>query len=60
MKTIKILFAPDGTSKMEAFGYSGKQCLADTAHIEAAIGKLSGSRVTKPEMHRPNKLLVRQ
>ena len=60
MKTIKILFAPDGTSKVEAFGFAGKACTDATKFIENAIGKLSAPRHEKPEMRRVNKALVRQ
>jgi hypothetical protein len=50
MKTIKVQFAPDGTSKVEAFGFSGKACVDATRAIEAAIGK-SSQRTDKKEMH---------
>lgn len=58
MKSIKIVFAPDGTSTVEAFGFSGKECLAATKSIEEAIGKV-GSSKPKPEMHRAAQATLR-
>jgi hypothetical protein len=40
----------DGTTKVEAVGFQGKDCLAATAAIEAALGKSTG-RELKPEFH---------
>jgi hypothetical protein len=51
MKRIVITFAPTGRSTVEAFGFSGKECLAATRSIEEAIGK-TGVDKPKPEMHR--------
>lgn len=60
MKKIKILFATDGTSKIEAFGFSGTGCTDATKLIEMAIGKLSGPRHEKPEMRQGSDPLVSQ
>ena len=38
-KRIEILFGPDGERIIEAFGYKGKGCKADTKFLEDALGK---------------------
>jgi hypothetical protein len=58
MKKIVIDFAPDGKSTVEAFGFSGKDCLSATKSIEEAIGKASADK-PKPEMHRAVRATVR-
>lgn len=60
MKKIKILFAADGSSKIDAVGFAGASCTDATKVIEAAIGKLAGPRVEKPEMRVKAATLVRQ
>jgi hypothetical protein len=60
MKKITILFGRDGSSKVEAHGFSGKACTDATKAIEMAIGKLAGAREEKAEMRGINKALVRQ
>jgi hypothetical protein len=49
MKKIIITFEKDGTSKVEAHGFSGKACLSATEDIERAIGK-AGARESTREM----------
>jgi len=49
MKKITIVFAPDGTTKIDAAGFSGKACLKATEDIERAIGS-TFIRQAKPEM----------
>lgn len=39
MKKIVITFDKRGGSKMEAFGFTGTDCIAATKSIEEAIGK---------------------
>lgn len=48
MKKIVVTVAPDGSSKVEAFGFTGSACLRATQDIERAIGKLE-MRKAKPE-----------
>jgi len=49
MKKITIVFAPDGSTKIDAAGFSGKACLKATEAIEQAIGATL-IRKPKPEM----------
>ncbi len=49
MRKIKVTVAKDGTTRIEAFGFSGKECLSATKAIEDAIGAVN-SRKAKPEM----------
>lgn len=58
-RKITILFGRDGSSKIEAHGFTGTSCTDATKIIEAAIGKLSAPRQEKPEMHAKAKQLVR-
>lgn len=48
MKKIVVTFEADGESTVEAFGFSGGDCLAATKTIEEAIGKV-GSRKMKSQ-----------
>jgi hypothetical protein len=47
-KLIKVTIAPDGTTKLEAIGYTGIECLKDTRVLEEALGA-TGKRSPKPE-----------
>ena len=47
-KRIEITFNEDGSSSVEAHGFSGQGCKAATADYERAIGT-SGTRKMKPE-----------
>jgi hypothetical protein len=38
MKTIQILFGPDGEVEIEAIGYQGKGCKDATRFLEEALG----------------------
>jgi len=49
MKKIVMTFGKDGTTKIEAFGFSGAACLAATKDLEEALGAVE-KRDKKPEM----------
>ena len=60
MRKIKVVIAPDGTSKIDAIGFQGKACIDATKAIEQAIGNLAGARKEKVEMAQSaRKLTVR-
>jgi hypothetical protein len=46
MKKIVVTFEPNGDTSVEAFGFSGGDCLKATKSIEDALGKVEG-RVMK-------------
>lgn len=48
MKKVTITITPDGETKIEAAGYSGDECIKDTAAIEQALG-VAGPREPKLE-----------
>lgn len=50
-KTIEVIIEKDGSTKVEAFGFTGKNCLKETESLEEALGKLQ-SRTAKPEMNK--------
>jgi len=50
MKRISLDFAPNGTCRIEAFGYEGSACLNATEAFERALGGVQGERIEKPEM----------
>lgn len=50
MKKITVTIGRDGSTKVEADGYSGGECLEATKAIEAALGEVD-ERETKPEMY---------
>lgn len=45
MKKIVIVFDKKGQSTIEAFGFSGGECLKATKDIEEAIGKAEGRKM---------------
>ena len=45
MKKIVIVFDKNGGSKIEAFGFTGGDCLRATKDIEEAIGKAEGRKM---------------
>lgn len=47
-RKIEILFRPDGSTKIEAFGFKGPECEKATAVFEEALGRVA-SRARKPE-----------
>lgn len=48
MKQIKVTIDLDGTSKVEAIGFTGTSCKQATGAIEKALGKVTKT-VAKPE-----------
>lgn len=49
-KTIEIIVAPDGSSRIETKGYSGNSCREASRFMEQALGQ-SLSEQLKPEFH---------
>lgn len=49
MKKITITITQDGESKVEASGFTGDECVKETAPIEQALGAVEGERVRKLE-----------
>jgi len=39
MKTVKVTFDEKGNATIETSGYSGGECMSETAELEAALGK---------------------
>ena len=50
MKRITLLVRPDGTSVVEAVGWSGADCRAGTEFLEQALGQRLSERLT-PEFY---------
>jgi hypothetical protein len=48
MKKLVITFETDGNNTIEAFGFTGGECLKATKSLEEALGKV-GSRTMKSE-----------
>jgi hypothetical protein len=48
MKRIEIEYFPDGSTKVEAFGYEGESCVSATREIEERHG-LVKEFIKKPE-----------
>ena len=57
MKRIDITVGPDGSTEVEAHGFSGKACSDATALIEKAIGTVKKDR-KKAEYHKPSQQKV--
>ena len=52
MKTIEVVVASDGTSRVETKGFHGAECQQASLFLEAALGqRLNGSLTT--EFHEP-------
>jgi Protein of unknown function (DUF2997) len=49
-KTIEIIVAPDGTSRVETLGFVGSACREASQFIEQALGKRTGEQL-KSEFH---------
>jgi len=49
-KTIAIIVAPDGSSRVETKGFSGSDCQAASRFVEQALGKSTGEQL-KPEFY---------
>ena len=50
MKTIQIIVAPDGSSRIETHGFTGGACREATRLLEAALGKTTSEKLT-PEFY---------
>ena len=50
MKTIEIIVAPNGQSKVETKGFTGSECREASRFIEQALGLQTGE-VLKAEFH---------
>ena len=48
MKTITLIIAPDGKTKVEAHGFTGSSCTDATKFIETALGRKTEQQF-KPE-----------
>jgi hypothetical protein len=46
MKTIDIIVAPGGQTKLETKGFAGSQCRDASKLLEAALGKATEERLT--------------
>ena len=46
MKTIEIIVAPDGATRVETKGFSGNQCQEASRFIEQALGQQTGENLT--------------
>lgn len=47
MKTITVEFDEAGNPKVSVSGVAGKSCTKETADIEAALGKVTGTQKTR-------------
>ena len=52
-KTIEILVAPNGHSRVETKGFSGSECREASQFIEQALGRRTGEQLTN-EFHQQN------
>ena len=50
MKTIEIIVAPDGKSRVETKGFTGSECREASKFIEQALGN-HVEELLKPEFH---------
>ena len=50
MKTIEILFGPDGRSRVETKGYTGTDCRDASRFLEQSLGEQT-TEILKPEFH---------
>jgi hypothetical protein len=51
-KTIEVTIKKDGTSKVEAFGFTGGACMKETEGLEEALGQVTG-RSMKSDASKP-------
>ena len=45
-KTIEIIVAPDGRATIQTKGFAGSSCRDATRLLEAALGEVTGERLT--------------
>ena len=50
MKTINVIVAPDGKTRVETKGYTGSACRAASRSFEQALGQQT-TELLKPEFH---------
>jgi len=50
MKTIEVIVARDGSSRVETSGFTGEDCRQASKFLEQALGSRSSERL-KPEFH---------
>ena len=50
MKTIEIIVAPDGESRVETKGFTGSECREASRFVEQALGQQM-DELLKPEFH---------
>jgi len=50
LKTIEILIAPDGTSRVETMGFVGSECQQASRSVEQALGE-QVNETLKSEFH---------
>lgn len=50
MKTIEVIVAPDGSSRVETTGYGGSDCRQASEFLEQALGSRQSERL-KPEFY---------
>ena len=46
MRTIEIVVAPDGQSRLETKGFSGRECQEASRLLERALGKQTSEQLT--------------
>jgi hypothetical protein len=46
LKTIEIVVAPDGSSRIETRGYTGPECRLASAFLEKSLGRQSSEQLT--------------
>jgi hypothetical protein len=50
MKTIEVIIAPDGQSRVETNGFTGSDCREASRFLEKALGQPTHEQL-KPEFH---------
>jgi len=50
MKTIEIVIAPDGTSRVETKGFTGSECQSASQYVKQALGHTTDEQL-KPEFY---------
>jgi hypothetical protein len=60
VKTIEIIVSPTGEVNLQAHGYAGRECLAATRQLEAALGLKTGDHLTNDFYRLPAQAQQRQ
>ncbi|QDT66649.1 DUF2997 domain-containing protein [Calycomorphotria hydatis] len=50
-KTIEIIIAPNGETRIETKGFTGTSCLAASRHFESALGTKTADQKTADYYH---------